>query len=260
MAGRVYFAVAGGSDLAAIWYSACGPHAKLDELERAHGTARLIWSMPGSPKDEAAVHATIGERRVGDQNLFKLTADQVADLIEGIKGRVRRETQELQAVCWVTRVAAAAAEELKQLEREENELVDTRTLEQTDEEERCAEEATNDAAMDAGEDLEMDLEAEIEALEAAGGNVREYAEWFRSGFKEEDSARFGTDHGRPGGDAQAVDPADLVQIIDGIRARGITSFNGIANELNVQNIPGARHGRWYATTVRKLLARGKRNS
>jgi hypothetical protein len=256
MTGRLYFATV-GSDLAAVWHSAYGPRAKLGELERAHGAARLIWSMPGSPKAEAAVHAAISQYRAGDQNLFKMTANQVADLIDRIKGVARRETRELQAASWIKRVAASAAQELRQLEREENDPVDTRGIsdEEWEEEARCADEVDL-------EDLEMDLAAEIEAVEAAGGNLREYFEELRRQWFKEALSRLSPDYGRPGG-AQAVNPDDWMQIIDqiidGIRARGITSLNGIARELNLQNVNGVRHGRWHATTVRKFLARAKHN-
>ncbi len=47
----------------------------------------------------------------------------------------------------------------------------------------------------------------------------------------------------------------LVPVIETIRADGITSLEGIATELNARSIPTARGGRWYATTVRNLLAR-----
>jgi DNA invertase Pin-like site-specific DNA recombinase len=49
--------------------------------------------------------------------------------------------------------------------------------------------------------------------------------------------------------------AQLAPVIEAIRADGIASLEGIAAELNARGILTARGGRWYATTVRNLLAR-----
>jgi hypothetical protein len=225
MVGRIHVAAA-GSDFAAIWYSIHGPRAKLDELERAHGTARLIWSTPGSRQDEATVHATLSKHRVGD-HVFRMTADQIASLIEDIKNSADRQRQKRQAAFWIKRGAATAAEAL-QLEREENDPVDTRTLEQQNEEERRAEEAAN--------------AAETQDLEHAEYTIARLL--------------FGCPDYSPGG-VQAVDPADLMQIFDGIRARGITSLRGIAAELNAQGIPTVRGNgkKWHASGVKRFLER-----
>jgi DNA invertase Pin-like site-specific DNA recombinase len=48
---------------------------------------------------------------------------------------------------------------------------------------------------------------------------------------------------------------NLAPIIADIRSTGITSFKGIARELNTREILTARGGRWYPTTVKNLLAR-----
>ncbi len=51
--------------------------------------------------------------------------------------------------------------------------------------------------------------------------------------------------------------AQLAPVIEAVRADGITLLEGIAAELNVRGILTARGGRWYATTVRNLLARAR---
>ena len=49
--------------------------------------------------------------------------------------------------------------------------------------------------------------------------------------------------------------ADILPIIDDVRASGITSLAGIAAELNARGILTARSGQWYAATVRNVLRR-----
>lgn len=46
---------------------------------------------------------------------------------------------------------------------------------------------------------------------------------------------------------------DLLPVIEAIRAKGITSLNGIANALNEQNIPTATGKRWQAIQVKRML-------
>jgi DNA invertase Pin-like site-specific DNA recombinase len=48
---------------------------------------------------------------------------------------------------------------------------------------------------------------------------------------------------------------DMLPVIDGIRAAGITTLVGIADALNQRGIPTARGKRWFATTVRNVLKR-----
>jgi len=50
--------------------------------------------------------------------------------------------------------------------------------------------------------------------------------------------------------------ADIVLVIEGIRAAGVTSANGIARALNERSIPTARGGRWQAVQVQLVLVRG----
>jgi DNA invertase Pin-like site-specific DNA recombinase len=47
--------------------------------------------------------------------------------------------------------------------------------------------------------------------------------------------------------------ADLLPVIDGIRAEGITSATGIAKALNERGIPTTRGGRWQAVQVQRIL-------
>lgn len=49
--------------------------------------------------------------------------------------------------------------------------------------------------------------------------------------------------------------ANVLPIIDGIIAGGITSQNGIAEALNRRQVGTARGGRWDAVTVRRILQR-----
>jgi hypothetical protein len=49
--------------------------------------------------------------------------------------------------------------------------------------------------------------------------------------------------------------ADMLPIIEGIRAAGITTLGGIADALNKRGVPTARGGIWHAMTIRSLLRR-----
>lgn len=49
--------------------------------------------------------------------------------------------------------------------------------------------------------------------------------------------------------------ARVLPIVDAIRADGVTSLAGIAAELNARGILTANGGKWYAMTVKNLLAR-----
>ena len=49
--------------------------------------------------------------------------------------------------------------------------------------------------------------------------------------------------------------ANILPIIDSIRAAGITSYAGIAEALNNRGIHTARGGRWHATSVRNIIVR-----
>jgi DNA invertase Pin-like site-specific DNA recombinase len=52
--------------------------------------------------------------------------------------------------------------------------------------------------------------------------------------------------------------ANILPVVDSIRASGISSHAGIAAALNARGVNTARGGRWHATTVRNLLTRGSR--
>jgi DNA invertase Pin-like site-specific DNA recombinase len=62
--------------------------------------------------------------------------------------------------------------------------------------------------------------------------------------------------GKASADAHA---ARVLPVIEDICAGGVTSLYGVAAELNVRGILTAHGGRWYATTVRNLLARAKQS-
>jgi DNA invertase Pin-like site-specific DNA recombinase len=51
--------------------------------------------------------------------------------------------------------------------------------------------------------------------------------------------------------------ANVLPIIESIRASGISTYLGMAEALNSRGIRTARGGRWHATTVRNLLGRSR---
>ena len=51
--------------------------------------------------------------------------------------------------------------------------------------------------------------------------------------------------------------ATIMPIVDEIRAGRVTSFNGIARELNRRRVEAPRGGRWAAMTVRRVIERGR---
>jgi DNA invertase Pin-like site-specific DNA recombinase len=55
----------------------------------------------------------------------------------------------------------------------------------------------------------------------------------------------------------AAHTAQVLPVIEAIRADGKASLHAIAAELNQRGILTARGGRWYATTVRNTLARAE---
>ena len=62
-----------------------------------------------------------------------------------------------------------------------------------------------------------------------------------------------------GGQIQRADKraAEILPIIDGIRAVGITTLDGIADALNKRGVATARGGQWYPSTVRRILMRAE---
>ncbi len=50
--------------------------------------------------------------------------------------------------------------------------------------------------------------------------------------------------------------ADVLPVIEDIRAGGITSLNGVAEELNKRGVSTPRGGLWKAMTVRRAVERG----
>lgn len=49
--------------------------------------------------------------------------------------------------------------------------------------------------------------------------------------------------------------ANLLPVIESIKAAGATTFDAIAKALNARGIRTARGGRWHSTTVRNLHSR-----
>ncbi len=50
--------------------------------------------------------------------------------------------------------------------------------------------------------------------------------------------------------------ADVLPVIEDIRAGGVTSLNGVAEELNRRGVSTPRGGRWAAMTVKRIVERG----
>ena len=50
--------------------------------------------------------------------------------------------------------------------------------------------------------------------------------------------------------------ANVLPVIREIQASGVVALNKIAEALNARGIPTPRGGRWYAMSVRNVLARG----
>jgi hypothetical protein len=69
------------------------------------------------------------------------------------------------------------------------------------------------------------------------------------------AALFEAQQGRRRLDNEPLTDAQMLELVDGIIARGVTELRAIARELNDQYVPGARRGRWHATSVKRLLAR-----
>ena len=146
--------------------------------------------------------------------------------------RARRRS-EIKAARWAVAILADALKELRL--PEPSEPVDPHEIEEYEEHERRL------------------FEAEIEDIMADGGDVGDYiAERQREKFRAALS-RLHPDHDRKG-----PQHADAAPLIDDLHARGV-SLQSIALTLNALDIPGARHGRWYGTTVRRILARAKHN-
>jgi len=51
--------------------------------------------------------------------------------------------------------------------------------------------------------------------------------------------------------------ANLLPLVDAIRASGVSSLAGIADALNSRGVRSARGGRWHVSTVQNLLARAR---
>jgi DNA invertase Pin-like site-specific DNA recombinase len=54
--------------------------------------------------------------------------------------------------------------------------------------------------------------------------------------------------------------ANVVPIVDVLRAAGVTTLAGIADALNARGVPTARGGRWHVSTVMNLLRRSAGSS
>ena len=78
--------------------------------------------------------------------------------------------------------------------------------------------------------------------------------WSIRGRREEQAraSRRGANSGRFRADVFA---ANVVPIVESIRASGIVTLSGIADALNARGVKTARGGAWHATTVRNVMLR-----
>jgi hypothetical protein len=67
-----------------------------------------------------------------------------------------------------------------------------------------------------------------------------------------EAAALGREAIRAGADRFA---AEMLPVIQGIRASGIATNDGIAEALNARGVRPARGGRWYGQTVKNVLRR-----
>jgi hypothetical protein len=214
VAGRLYFATI-GADLLAVWHATGGGlQARLDGLERVHGKpVRLLWSTPATERDAQAVHAELGERRVGD-DVYAMTGAEIETYIALLKERMHRDaSRRRQELVKTGSRRRDAAEFVKEVARRREDA------------ERMVAEERDEAAAKGG----------LEALLMLADMMSHQAE------------------------RAPLTLAELVALIDGIMARGITTVKGITRELNAQGIPARRgYGRWWPATVRALLREARK--
>lgn len=70
--------------------------------------------------------------------------------------------------------------------------------------------------------------------------------------EQRQASRRGADSGRSRADAFA---ANVVPVVESIRASGIATLAGIADAMNARGIKTARGGTWYPTTVKNVIRR-----
>jgi hypothetical protein len=67
------------------------------------------------------------------------------------------------------------------------------------------------------------------------------------------NAELGRERGAAVRREKAAAPADLLPVINTIRAEGVTSATGIATTLNERGISTTGGGRWQAVQVQRIL-------
>ena len=188
---------------------------------------------PTRPTGEAADVTTSRMTSIADLDRKHAARREALAMQMALDEERARRRSEIRAARWAVAVLAEALKELRLPEPPEP--VDPHEIEEYEEHERRL------------------FEAEIEDIMADGGDVAAYiAERQREALKAALS-RLHPDHDRKG-----PQHADAAPLIDDLHARGV-SLQSIALTLNALDIPGARHGRWYGTTVRRILARAKHN-
>jgi len=51
--------------------------------------------------------------------------------------------------------------------------------------------------------------------------------------------------------------ANILPLVDAIRASGVSSLAGIADALNSRGVHSARGGKWHVSAIQNLLARAR---
>jgi hypothetical protein len=248
VAGHLYIAAVG--NLTAILYSGGGALWAAAHLERTYGRpARLLTSIAVAEGDAELVLEQLVEHHRGD-GLYSMTQSQVAALIAGLKGEAERKARQRSHKLLQAQSAKRQAAEAAEAREEEAEW--------------AAEAQRHDAiasVLAGGLDRLLAIEAERwrppDSEQAVAAKFRATVHKVPShrrreladdiAFRLREAAVHMRTQGKP------VDVADVLQLIDGIKGRGIRSYNGIARELNAQAIPGPRGGKWYPSGVRKLL-------
>jgi hypothetical protein len=158
---------------------------------------------------------------------------ELAELRVQLDREARRRQAEVKATRWVVAVLAAALKELRRPELPDP--VDPREIDEFRAWQRRAH------------------QAEIEDIRADGGDVAAFVAKHQGAWLLED-VRLGLEPWHPDRERQGPRHADAAPIIADLRARGL-GLKAVATALNAMEIPTACGGRWWATSVKNLIAK-----